>query len=785
MFRRFYILIIPLVLLLVLAMRIPAHAQYKHKRLFTDRFLHSPARNDNCTVCHDVHFSDKPGQLADLQPRLCFRCHEGFMGKNVHRPVKKGDCNTCHYPHSSPRRNLLTAPADSLCKKCHGSMEKKLHGDVNITENCIQCHDPHSTNSEKLLRQIPPESCRSCHEQLLADEHQHSAIEEYECVDCHNPHSVEPEPVIACDECHDEILGGKLIHSPAEEDCGNCHETHSGPVEYQLFSSPPDLCLECHDSKAGGKHGRVTLGEDCMGCHSPHSSDQSGLLTKGVQEVNCTSCHKKGHQGSVRHSALEEYDCSECHDPHGEEPVQVAKCTDCHDDLLTGKRVHSPAGEGCGNCHQTHTSEFPYQLTVDPTTLCIKCHEGRQGGKHGTVTLGEDCVRCHNPHSSDKPKLLELTTDAAACKTCHVLQVRGSVLHTPVSEWDCNECHDPHVDPPTGKPECADCHDDLLDERVKHEPAVEGCDNCHESHSAEREKLLNEEHPALCINCHDDREQGEHGRVLMSTDCLNCHLPHSSSRNSLLRDLADRRCVSCHSGKTDKQHVHTALSKYECGDCHNPHIDPSEMPPLSCEECHLNISDISPHHRAPSKGRCVECHDPHSSEYPFQMKKLDYTSNEDCLECHVVIKRKLRLGKSIHRPVKEGECIRCHTIHIGETPFTREQFTTRMTIPYSQEAYTLCFTCHSFKLVQTQYTQVETEFRHGSMNLHFSHVLRDGRNGYSCWVCHDAHASPQPRLINPLIPFNPGNYPLRIRFEKSDNGGRCTTNCHVVREYRR
>ncbi len=530
MFRRSDILIIPLVLLLVLALYIPTHAQYKHKRLFTDRFLHSPVKNENCTVCHDVHFSDNPQQVVDLQPRLCFRCHEGFIGKNVHSPVKSGACNTCHYPHSSPRRNLLTAPADSLCRKCHGAAEKKLHGEVDITENCTQCHDP-------------------------------------------------------------------------------------------------------------------------------HSSDQPGLLTKAVQEIDCTSCHRRGHDGPVRHSALEEYDCE--------------------------------------------------------------------------------------------------------------------------------ECHDPHVDPPTGKPECVDCHDDLLEERVKHEPVVEGCDNCHESHSAERENLLNEEHPALCINCHDDRAQGEHGRVLMSTECLNCHMPHSSSRNSLLRDLSGRRCVSCHSAKTDKQHIHTALIKYECGDCHNPHIDPPEMPPLSCEECHLDVSDISPHHRAPSRGRCVECHEPHSSEYPFQMKKLKYTSNEDCLECHFVIKRKLDLGKSIHRPVKEGECIRCHTSHIGETPFTNEAFETRIVVPYRQKAYTLCFSCHSFKLVQTQYTLVETDFRHGPINLHFRHVLRDGRKGYSCWVCHEAHASPQPRLINPLIPFNPGNYPLKIMFEKSDIGGRCTTNCHVVREYRR
>ena len=132
----------------------------------------------------------------------------------------------------------------------------------------------------------------------------------------------------------------------------------------------------------------------------------------------------------------------------------------------------------------------------------------------------------------------------------------------------------------------------------------------------------------------------------------------------------------------------------------------------------------------------------------------------------------------------EGDCSDCHTLHQGPPPFTEEQFDRRKNVPYTPEAYALCFQCHSSAMVQARFTESETNFRHGRWNLHNLHVVRDGERGFSCWVCHDSHASRQPHLLNMEVPLNKA-YNLRIEYRQTEKGGQCTTNCHTVQEYSR
>jgi predicted CXXCH cytochrome family protein len=141
-------------------------------------------------------------------------------------------------------------------------------------------------------------------------------------------------------------------------------------------------------------------------------------------------------------------------------------------------------------------------------------------------------------------------------------------------------------------------------------------------------------------------------------------------------------------------------------------------------------------------------------------------------------------GRIIHEPLADGECDDCHTVHEGQAPFTIEQFDTRKNVPYDPEAYALCFQCHSGAMIQVKFTESDTRFRHLRWNLHNLHVLRDGEKGFSCWVCHNAHASRQPHLLEMEVPVSKA-YSLKIEYRETEKGGVCRTNCHIVQEYTR
>jgi predicted CXXCH cytochrome family protein len=679
---------------------------------------------------------------------------------------------------------MLRTTLPGLCLDCHKDKRGGQHSRAVYTGLCSRCHDPHASSAEKLLVPSAKADCNSCHPEKNAGEFIHSAIQEYDCGDCHDPHARPPGETLGCAECHDDLLAGANIHPPLEDGCWDCHGTHTGPLADQLLTPLPELCIECHDDKEHGLHGRITLGTDCSECHDPHSSDRRSMLNHQAATAPCASCHVSAISRPKRHTPVEKGRCERCHNPHLEDPVPIRSCTECHSTLMDGKYIHDPAEEGCDNCHATHSGDRDNQLLQDMPGLCLECHDGKEEGRHGKVKLDDDCVRCHNPHSSSQPRMLTMVQEADGCTVCHTATTRRPQLHTPVSEYDCDECHNPHNDPPEETSPCSDCHDDLLAGAVVHEPAEDDCTNCHDTHSGVREYMLLTEHPELCLDCHDDKEEGMHGRSRMSTSCISCHDPHSAPRRGLVESMEGRRCQSCHQDKDGFKYRHSALDSYDCADCHNPHTDPPEMPPLSCQQCHDGLRDQSPLHSAEVQTRCQECHDPHGSENRNMMVDKGALIMSECLTCHREIARKLEHALLIHDPVDGNDCGECHTSHTGKRPYTVEKFDSEMYVPYDQGAYTLCFGCHEYSLVQSKFTDTDTGFRDGSQNLHYLHVVRDGEKGFSCWVCHDMHGTRQPHLLNRENPYNP-SYRLKVNFRDLENGGECRTNCHTTREYLR
>jgi predicted CXXCH cytochrome family protein len=227
-----------------------------------------------------------------------------------------------------------------------------------------------------------------------------------------------------CGECHEEIAlalaEAEYVHSPAEDDCTDCHGPHSGPFPKMLQAEKGALCDECHDDVVASvqqstvQHSPATTDGECLNCHDPHAANSEPML-KAPQRALCLGCHdrpqKAGErsvtniaawldQNGVWHRPIRQQGCSGCHQPHGGEHARLLKapfpdgfyapfdpkayglCFTCHDKrLATTKRTRSASnfrdgdrnlhfvhvnkrerGRTCRACHEVHASSRPRQI---------------------------------------------------------------------------------------------------------------------------------------------------------------------------------------------------------------------------------------------------------------------------------------------------------------------------------------------------------------------------------------------------------------------------------------
>ncbi|MEK6606514.1 MAG: cytochrome c3 family protein [Myxococcota bacterium] len=320
------------------------------------------------------------------------------------------------------------------------------------------------------------------------------------------------------------------------------------------------------------------------------------------------------------------------------------------------------------------------------------------------------------PTAKNEPQ----TYDERACAACHAFAKRKHV-HSLIADGGCASCHLPSDEP--GK--CT-------------KPAGRGW------------KLAAAD-PQLCTDCHEFAGEGPLHPAIDALGCTACHDPHGSDQpNQLVKDTVSDLCAECHEGIDTKPHVHTAVSMGECLGCHDPHRG-HDRPLLKvarervCFECHEAkdlISDRVRHAPVP-EGRCLECHDPHGSENPSQTRKAGKAL---CLECHDAKARggldrpgptkRIDLSrKTVHKPVAEGDCQRCH----------EQTHSTRRGALLKKRPPELCEGCHPRK---------HPEFVHGA--------VRAG----DCAVCHDPHSSDQPKLLRAA------GAPLCFRCHADDVTGR-------------
>ena len=406
------------------------------------------------------------------------------------------------------------------------------------------------------------------------------------------------------------LLGAALLASAAI--CQHGDEPHAGAVGA--------LCLDCHtelrDVVAGRvAHAPVSEG-DCTACHAPHAARYEHMLNRRVRAL-CSDCHQDRLLADLRghvHTPVRQGDCTGCHEVHGSENRNLlaaegnALCFGCHpaeEHKLELPTVHFPFEMGeCIDCHQAHASPFEAQLFAPPSALCVECHDTDDAAvveAHAGIPVdGARCLGCHDAHASSEAGLLRGEAHApfamGACDACHltdsdtprVLSATGgrlclechegyprptdTVVHAPVGEGRCLECHSPHVsDQPRllvadGRTTCLACHAEIAERqataRSAHSPNVEGgaCTICHQPHSSKDEFLLSAGGIRTCLPCHELQRHGHplgsdrlDPRTGQGITCVTCHDPHGTEFAYQLRgDQTRGLCLECH--VTDETH---------------------------------------------------------------------------------------------------------------------------------------------------------------------------------------------------------------------------------------
>ncbi|MBE0667901.1 MAG: cytochrome C, partial [Bacteroidales bacterium] len=59
----------------------------------------------------------------------------------------------------------------------------------------------------------------------------------------------------------------------------------------------------------------------------------------------------------------------------------------------------------------------------------------------------------------------------------------------------------------------------------------------------------------------------------------------------------------------------------------------------------------------------------------------------------------------------------------------------------------------------------------------------NGDKGRSCSICHNVHGAPGERLMVNTVKF--ADWTMKMDFRLTDNGARCSTGCHGIKEYDR
>jgi predicted CXXCH cytochrome family protein len=271
------------------------------------------------------------------------------------------------------------------------------------------------------------------------------------------------------------------------------------------------------------------------------------------------------------------------------------------------------------------------------------------------------------------------------------------------------------------------------------------------------------------------------------------------------KQTEDPKCTDCHGELIEKGTKHPPAEE-SCETCHDVKIKEhtengtkglmlTEKVPELCYTCHEGLKAIldtirNVHAAVNSAKSCTNCHSPHST---VEKKLLISEEKKLCLSCHnrdvsangkkiVNINKQLTNAKFIHPALENDGCVVCHQPHGSSNNFLLiGSFPVGKYAPAKREIFSFCWECHDSDLFEVAASTSATNFRDGARNLHYLH--RTGKNGRTCVVCHNVHASKNEHLIEDKVKF--GEWELPIRYKANENGGSCFPGCHSEKSYSR
>jgi len=424
----------------------------------------------------------------------------------------------------------------------------------------------------------------------------------------------------------------------------------------------------------------------------------------------------------------------------------------CHDGIRRSPWVHAPVSVGaCETCHAPvgKPEEHRFVARKEKEGRCGFCHAPKPGGgAHASAhdfSEDTDCTICHDPHGGANATLLRAGDPGKLCGECHPRE--GS----------------PSPAPGAGAPAAPAARKPIREFPHPHGPFAAGlCLDCHTAHTASQPKLLRKSEQELCTGCHAETVSAlaslAHVHEPVLAECRACHHAHGGESAGMLRARTAELCLGCHEPVraemgTPGKHVHGAMTE---GD--------------SCIACHLGHGGATEALlREPISAGCLGCH----------AEEIVAANGRKVAG----MARELAERPVHHQPVREGKCLDCHRPHVSEHPdLLAKAAPDRLYVPYSDEAYALCYGCHE-PLAITEERGTRTKFRDGDRNLHAVHVNRE--KGRSCAICHEVHASRSPALLREDVPFGPGGWRLPIEFRATADGGTCLSGCHAEKSYDR
>lgn len=157
---------------------------------------------------------------------------------------------------------------------------------------------------------------------------------------------------------------------------------------------------------------------------------------------------------------------------------------------------------------------------------------------------------------------------------------------------------------------------------------------------------------------------------------------------------AGAACVTdkCHSTIGKEKFVHGPVAVGDCASCHEGNAENHRSAPAKnkfnqiksvgdlCQKCHDRVDSKKSVHKPVKDGNCSKCHNPHQSPYKYQLRAEGMNL---CFLCH---DKKIVSGKFVHGPAAAGECSMCHNPH--QTDFPKL---------LNSAGNEVCFSCHADK----------------------------------------------------------------------------------------